>query len=160
MTDRPSNEPISAGAELNVSIAGQPHEAMSAALDDAMAKLSSVTGVMLPAESMMPPHVKGAPIVLSLIDAVCRSKNRREALAELVDFLAGQSPDCTIRGGIGTQKLNRLYDPKLGWLGPESSLFDPMRQWWEEPAPESETISDATLTKLDGSAVLTSCNKR
>lgn len=155
MTERPSNAPISAGAELNVSIAGQPHEGMTAALDDAMANLNAATGVIPPAESMMPPHSKGAPIVLSLIDAICRSKNRREAIAELVDFLAEQSPDCTIRGGIGADKLSRLYDPRLGWLGPESSLFDPLQQWWEQPAPEAEQVSDATLTHHDGSAVLT-----
>ena len=63
MNDRPSSEPISAGAELNVSIAGQSHEAVTAALDDAMAKLNSAAGMMPPADSMLPPHAKGAPIV-------------------------------------------------------------------------------------------------
>jgi biotin carboxyl carrier protein len=154
MNNRPATESPSAGAELNVSIAGSPHETMTAALDDAMAKLNMVTNVIPPAESMVPPHAKGAPIVLSLIDAICRSKHRREALAELVDFLAAQSPDCNVRGGIGNDKLNRLYDPRLGWLGPESSLFDPLHQWWEQPLPESAPTNDATLTQHDDTAVL------
>jgi multidrug resistance efflux pump len=156
MNHRPSTDTNSAEPELNVSIAGSSHDTMAAALDEAVAQLNRVTSGETPPPGHTP-HAIDASAVISLLQGICTSMTRREAVVELVTFLDARSADCTVRGGLGQDQLNRIYDPRLGWLGPESSLYDQLRDRWQIPSDdEQESSSTQVLQSADYTTVMMS----
>ena len=154
MNPRPTPDPNLAAAELNVSIAGNTHETIAAALDEAVARLDMVTAATVPVEQE--PHTRTADstIVLNLIHSICRSPHRRNAAVELATFLDARSSDCNVRCGMGQERIHRLYDPRLGWLGPESSLFDFYRTRWESGQTSQDITDHSRVTVTDQSTVL------
>jgi len=62
----------------------------------------------------------------------------------MVEWFAKAMPGVAVRCGIGTSKLNRLFDSRLGWLGSESSLHRELGSRWHE-----YTRNDAGSTLVD-----------
>ena len=115
---------------LRVSLAGSQHESMTAALDQAMAKLSAVTQTDGPGGDVSP---NTSTALFQLIEAMSSAPSRRDAAVALVGFLASQCNDCSVRCGFGRGRLTHLFDHRLGWLGPESSLQQGVAEQWESP---------------------------
>ncbi|TWU59918.1 hypothetical protein Poly51_01910 [Rubripirellula tenax] len=112
-----------------VSLAGPTADAMSAALDDAVAKLAAVAEC--PVSS--PPSQLDESTLLSmrLLEAMAIAPSRSESLRCLVATLASLCPDATVRGGLGNARLTRFVDSRLGWLGPESTLQQKAAAMWD-----------------------------
>ncbi len=154
MNSRSSSDTPSVAPELNVSIAGRSPETIAAALDEAVARLSIATGAQPPAAAEHQGDSINASAVLSLIESICKANNRREALGEIVVFIAARASHCTVRGGIGNDQLKQIYDPRLGWLGPESSLFVELRQRWQVHGQTCNEPGNAKLIQQADTAIL------
>ncbi|MFK8115285.1 MAG: efflux RND transporter periplasmic adaptor subunit [Rubripirellula sp.] len=116
---------------LSVSLAAtraNAADSVESALDDAVEKLNSV----IKPNVTKPAPVDAAAVTLELMNRILQAPSRRDAVAEMVDFLATLCPDCSVRCGMGKSNLNLLYDHRLGWLGSESSLHQDMSGLWGE----------------------------
>lgn len=69
---------------------------------------------------------------LAVIEAVANAKTRTNAVVALVKSAAGYFPNSNVRCGIGTTRLRRFYDSRLGWLTPASELFQHASESWDE----------------------------
>tara|TARA_R110002049_G_scaffold27321_2_gene94308 strand:- start:547420 stop:548832 length:1413 start_codon:yes stop_codon:yes gene_type:complete len=74
---------------------------------------------------------------LDLINDVACTANRLRAVECLVGNLARIFPNSSIRCAMGMNRLRRLYDLRLGWLGPQSSLRVEAESRWEMLSRES-----------------------
>ncbi|MCA9136450.1 MAG: efflux RND transporter periplasmic adaptor subunit [Planctomycetales bacterium] len=91
---------------------------------------------------------------LGLIEVAGEAKDQNECVVAMVGYLANQFPGSSVRCGIGTTRLRRYFDSRLGWLGPASDLFQMGCEVWEEDAatlpgrpaipPQSSTTSTST----------------
>ncbi len=154
MNPRPIPAAYPAGTELNVSIAGSSHETIAAAMDEAVARLNVVTSTIPRSEQERDTKSIDPTIALNLIHSICRAPHRRDAVAELVGFLDARSFSCNVRGGIGQVRIHRIYDPRLGWLGPESSLFDSFRDRWDSSQSNGDRSDHSQFLVTDDSSVL------
>ena len=68
---------------------------------------------------------------LQIVDELACSDNRMRAVESMVGNLATMFPDASIRCGVGTNRLKRLFDSRLGWLGPQSSLRVDAESNWQ-----------------------------
>ena len=137
-----SSEPParSEASPLRVSLAGQ-QSSITAALDDAVAKLNAVTGYEPPSNPEQtgdgqtartgPPQ--DATPLFQLIENMSAAASRRDAVTQMVELLTSQCGDCHVRCGLGRARLTHLFDSRLGWLGPESSLHQQASEQWESP---------------------------
>lgn len=148
----PDPESLLSSSPLSVSIAGE-QDYMTAALDDAVAKLSEATSSTDPSDPTQPddgqseralkkPTRVGPPQdstpLFELLEAVAAAPSRREAVAKIVDLLAQQCGDSNVRCAMGKSRLSFMYDSRLGWLGPESSLHQNAVDQWESPWQRSD----------------------
>lgn len=117
----PGNEPMS----LNVSLAGARHPggAIPLSVGYGLAGIDSV---------------EAANSLLTLIELMSATPGRRDAAVALVKSFAKEYGECSVRCGIGRSRLNHLYDIRLGWLGPESSLHQQHADQWRATDEESE----------------------
>lgn len=69
---------------------------------------------------------------LRLIESVAAAKDQLDAVSELVATLGKLFPGATVRCGLGGNRLHRLYDAKLGWLGPASDWFQQLNENWND----------------------------
>ncbi|QDV44673.1 hypothetical protein Enr13x_45410 [Stieleria neptunia] len=76
---------------------------------------------------------------VALIEAVVEAKDQSEAVMALVQCIAKQFPASSVRCGIGTTRLRRFYESRLGWLGPASELFQTAAESWDEESPSLPT---------------------
>ena len=151
----PRGNPHSGNA-IRVSLAGSADvprvsETMTAALDDAAAALSAVTGTAIPDDRATD---RDRQHQMQLIEIVSSAPSRRDAIAKLVDHLAEKSGH-PVRCGIGKDQLKLLYDARLGWLGPESSVHRAAADVWHAaadgslpPSPAIERTDDALAIHL------------
>ena len=58
------------------------------------------------------------------------TRNRVEATARMVEWFAKSLPGASVRCGLGSSRLRRFFDARLGWLGSESSLQRSMAGQW------------------------------
>lgn len=126
-------------SSLRVSLAGQQN-AINEALDDAVAKLHAAAAPEPPDDSGStedPPASPGPPQdaapLFQLIENMSAASSRRNAITQLVELLTTQCGDCHVRCGIGKERLVHFFDNRLGWLGPESSLYQQASEQWESP---------------------------
>ena len=85
------------------------------------------------------PTQKESPLDFdSLYLALSGGKNRRDATVRMVEWLAKALPGVNVRCGLGTKKLSRFFDARLGWLTSESNLQREMSAKWRDYA--SQTI--------------------
>ena len=129
--------------DLNVSIAGPDQnlhgqDSMTPALDEAIARLNKVEEL----EHAANPAIPDIGLALELLHRICAARTRREAVAAMVKFVDANSGACKARGGIGTDKLTRIYDPMLGWLGPESSIHEQLAHRWNTLCESGEDTVD------------------
>ncbi len=120
---------------LRVSLAQGEHESVVAALDDAMAKLNVAAGSADAGANA--PAVETAAL-FQLIESMSASSSRREAAMKLVEYLASQWSGASVRCGLGKGRLTQLFDSRLGWLGPESSLHQKDSADWDSPRRRSD----------------------
>ncbi|WP_442510883.1 efflux RND transporter periplasmic adaptor subunit [Novipirellula sp. SH528] len=65
-----------------------------------------------------PPEQLGK--LFEIVGAIAAADTRSDAMRVLTQEISRQFPDATVRCGVGNAHLKRLYDQRLGWLGPES----------------------------------------
>lgn len=99
------------------------------------------------AQSQSPAGVPGNALDALLL-AMSGSKNRVDAVVTMVEWFAKATPGVAVRCGIGTSKLKRLFDSRLGWLGSESSLHRELGARWHEYTGDGagSTLVDSQLT--------------
>lgn len=134
-----SQERTTIGLTPHVPAAGPSDEQLSVVIDDAIEKLaemseSSPDGVEQPSlraaaavRSLSDPSSdpsSSPPMPLPLIEALLAASCRADAASELVQTLSDAMPDAAVRCGMGATQLNRFFDARLGWLGPESQLHE------------------------------------
>ncbi len=85
----------------------------------------------------------------SLTIAMCRSRNRADAVVKLVEWIAQTHSVQSVCCGIGQAKLSRLFDARLGWLGAESSLHrDLAAKWTSLAATPSDDARSPLVLRL------------
>ncbi|QDT11676.1 efflux RND transporter periplasmic adaptor subunit [Planctomycetes bacterium K23_9] len=125
-------------AGLNVSLLGSSHrESAEAArhVDPTNATPESLAAFIVDEQrktSKNRPMVPRADVdrIMKLIETVSTAKDRAEAISLMVNQIAADLEGSTVRCGLGGKQLRRLYDQKLGWLGPESTLFVAAQERW------------------------------
>jgi hypothetical protein len=129
-----TNEPVSRTESLaNAALSAAP-----------VAKSHSVS----PADQK--PAPQGAALDLDgLYVAITAGRNRRDATARMVDWIAKTLPGTHVRCGLGTSRLRRFIDARLGWLGSESSLQRAMAGQWR-----AQLIDSAESSYDDGSITI------
>jgi len=82
-----------------------------------------------------------------LIFATSNARNRSGAVVAMVEWLAKSIPGCSVRCGIGTTKIKRLFDSRLGWLGAESSLHRELGARWQDYLEDdaASTFTDSQI---------------
>lgn len=99
----------------------------------------------------------------SVYRAICEGKNRSEAVTQLVEQLAKWTPGVQVRCGLGSHRLRRVYDARLGWIGTESVLYRSLSTLWselsatkrhEEPGLSMQVLK---LAKAESGAVALVC---
>ena len=68
----------------------------------------------------------------SLYLAMTSGKNRWDATARMVEWLAKHCPGANVRCGLGGKRLSRFFDARLGWLGAESNLQRELTAQWKQ----------------------------
>lgn len=81
---------------------------------------------------------------LMLIEAVAQTKDQNDAIVALTKQAAEILPHFSIRCGIGSTRLRRFYDSRLGWLGPASELFQSAAARWND----DETLSLSSVNPI------------
>ncbi len=139
---------------LRVSLAGTPQgpppdaeAAIAAALENAMANLNAASDSSAPeAGSTVPDSAR----VFALFAAMSSARSRRDAVVQFVQFLCSQS-EGAVRCGLGKGRINYLFDNRLGWLGPESSVHQQFASSWDAPSRrEDDPIIDGPSAFLRG----------
>ncbi|MEO1524684.1 MAG: HlyD family efflux transporter periplasmic adaptor subunit [Planctomycetota bacterium] len=85
---------------------------------------------------------------LSLIEAVAASKSQSESIEAIVGTLRKMFPEATIRCGVGSIRLSQLFDSKLGWLGPASSIFQQISEFWDDESQELNSSSSSSMQRF------------
>lgn len=144
----PESTSVATDSNLNVSLAGSqgaldPRNAdtLTAALEEAFAALDEIQegggDSPLPRGDLSP--------AMELISGMSRAASRRDAAVCLTEMIAAKCKDCTIRCGIGDQRLSRVYDARLGWLAADSPVYQQIANEWTTPkrragdTPEDQT---------------------
>lgn len=76
-----------------------------------------------------------------LIAAMAASRDRSAAAEQLVQHLAAQLPESSVRCGIGGSSLRRFFDHRLGWLEPENHLRSTAAEQWPHQVHRSVGVS-------------------
>ena len=79
---------------------------------------------------------------IALIEAVAEAKNRNHSMVALARYVAEQFPHSTVRCGIGSVRIRRLFDSHLGWLSPASEIFRQAELMWDEDSKTVPTKPD------------------
>ncbi len=154
-----SVNPPNADSSLHVSLVGSTDVAMTNALDDALEKLAEIS-------APPPPHPELSasqqsreteqdltqrilPLINDLLLATCRT----DAASLLVSQLCKHFDGASVRCGIGTSKLKRLVDARLGWLGPESALREEAVDRWRmlESSEHDQLRKDSLQALIESS---------
>ncbi|WP_186776422.1 efflux RND transporter periplasmic adaptor subunit [Rubripirellula reticaptiva] len=120
---------------------------MTAALDDAVTKLAAVAG-SAPVEVGSEKSTVNA-VVLVLIESLASAPSRGDALKQLVASIAAVCPEATVRGGIGKGRMTRFVDARLGWLGPESTLYQKSAAVWEGSSKRRASDQSSNASEVD-----------
>ncbi|MEL6110223.1 MAG: biotin/lipoyl-binding protein, partial [Planctomycetota bacterium] len=83
---------------------------------------------------------------MRLIESVAAAKDQADAAMELVTELARLFPGTNVRCGLGGNRLSRLCDAKLGWLGPSSDGFQQMNVSWNDESGTPKTADDSVAS--------------
>jgi len=136
-SDAPVTTDTSSQANIQVSLAGSqpamfPRDAdsITAALEEAVAALDEVHEGGGEESRLARSDMAQA---LELLAAMSRTASRRDAAVCLTEAIAAKCGDCTVRCGIGTERLNRVYDGRLGWLAPDSPVYRQIAETWRAP---------------------------
>ena len=76
---------------------------------------------------------------VALIERVAEAKDQSEAVMALVQCIAKQFPASKVCCGIGSVRMRRYYESRLGWLGPASELFQKAAESWDDETPSLPT---------------------
>ncbi len=145
----PAFDPTSAQRAQRVSLGGNSEQMMTAALDDAAAKLAAIAELTIAESGPSVDEAQANAIAMRLIESIASAPSRRDALKTLVSALASLCPEASVRGGLGRGgsgslgltrgRMSQFVDHRLGWLGPESSLYEKALRLW------SDTDSQASI---------------
>lgn len=96
---------------------------------------------------------------LELVEKAVDAKNRNECVVAIVNYIAIQLPNGSVRCGIGSTRLRRYFDCRLGWLGPASDLFQRASDLWQDdsvtlPTRPSLPSESKSTTSAEPIAVL------
>ena len=86
---------------------------------------------------------RGDVDVAKLLIDIATAETRGDAVKTLVMSLSKAHPEMSIRCGIGAKRMRRFYDPRLGWVGPESDLQRTLGTIWEIVHDQAYTESAA-----------------
>jgi multidrug efflux pump subunit AcrA (membrane-fusion protein) len=107
-----------------------------------------------PVVSMGGDSVQAANSLLRLIESMSSAPGRRDAAAEMTKSFAQEYGDCSVRCGLGRSRLNHLFDSRLGWLGPESSLHQQHSDQWATPDDDADDVpSDTPAVSCRGQVI-------
>lgn len=124
-------------ADTSTTLDQQESDPLSTALEEAISALDKVqAGDSEPTSS----RADLAP-ALELLAAMSRAPSRRDAAACLTRILGVKCADCEIRCGIGSERLARLYDARLGWLSVDSPTYRQIADDWTTPLPSDSKPS-------------------
>ncbi|TWT80012.1 HlyD family secretion protein [Planctomycetes bacterium CA13] len=70
--------------------------------------------------------------LFEIIRAIALTETRNDSVRVLTQELASRFPESKVRCGIGDNQLKRLFDHRLGWLGPESGPREQATKQWEQ----------------------------
>ncbi len=136
-----SQERMTIGLTPHAPAEGLSDEQLSVVIDDALERLAEMsqtsadgveqTSIRAAARSLTDPSPP-PPMTLPLIEALLAASCRADAASELVKTLSDAMPDAAVRCGIGAGQLNRFFDARLGWLGPESQLHQEAVVRWDD----------------------------
>ncbi|EMI15638.1 GAF domain-containing protein [Rhodopirellula maiorica SM1] len=121
----PPTDSLNPDAMLHVSLTGNKVKPRPAA--DQASQNSPDSGSESKAS---PPEQLGK--LFEIIGAIASAGTRVDAMRILTQEISRRFPDATVRCGIGNAQLKRLYDQRLGWLGPESGPRIAAAQQWTE----------------------------
>lgn len=133
---------------------GNDPPALSVSLIGAEPQASGPTPFSVGPGQPTPPDdvkVEAGNTLLLLIAAISTAPGRRDAAAELARSLAQQYGECGVRCGIGRSRMKHLFDSRLGWLGPESSLHQQHTDQWSaaEEEAESQELQAPSIKRRD-----------
>jgi len=108
------------------------------------------------------PQADGSPPpqlgqLFEILGAIASSETRSDAIRSLTTELARQFPETSVRCGIGGDRLRRLYDHRLGWLGPGSGPYESAARVWSETGRDHTGVTETKeslvlcLPRIDGS---------
>lgn len=85
----------------------------------------------------------------SLYLAMSHGRSRLEATIKMTEWLAKAMPGVNVRCGLGSTRLQRFFDSRLGWLGSESNLQRDLASRWglfaSDGAESSASHSQITI---------------
>ncbi|TWU24217.1 hypothetical protein Pla52o_21430 [Novipirellula galeiformis] len=131
----PQAEAYQTDAMLHVSLSDKT--ATSGAAAPAPSPLASNPSAEAPRSEPSPASTGQKPPaqlgkLFEIIGAIAAADTRRDAARIMTHELSRRYPDATVRCGIGNTQLKRLYDHRLGWIGPESGPRVVAAQQWSE----------------------------
>ncbi len=116
-------------ADTSTALDQQQNDPLTDALEEAITALDKVqVGDVEPMSS----RTDLAP-AFELLAAMSQTASRRDAAACLTRILGIKCADCEIRCGIGSERLSRLYDARLGWLSTDSPTYRQIADDWTTP---------------------------
>ena len=133
----------------------RPSDSVQAALEEAMQALEAATGSSAQERfgNDADENSKSRER-FQVVQQMAEALSRREATACLVQYLAGAAGVSAVRCGIGKSKLHALLDHQLGWLGPESLLFQEAAARWSDAAEDAgEEESPRAVTRASTSEI-------
>jgi multidrug efflux pump subunit AcrA (membrane-fusion protein) len=139
------------GADISVDAIAKQLMAMRGELRDAIGDETTQADANLPADELSrfnqtPPPGAATPVkqgdvdVAKLLIDIATAETRADAIKTLVTSLSKAHSGMTIRCGIGAKRMRRFYDPRLGWVGPESTLQRTLGSIWERVHDQSDTM--------------------
>ncbi|WP_372720912.1 efflux RND transporter periplasmic adaptor subunit [Novipirellula sp.] len=118
------SEAFKTDAMLHVSLTGNKVKPRPAATDPSSEKTTGPSTT----SNQSPPEQLGN--LFEIIGAIASADTRVDAMRIMTQEISRRFPDATVRCGLGNARLKRLYDQRLGWLGPESGpRIAAAKQW-------------------------------
>ena len=134
---------------IQVSLAGaaptlipQDPDELTAALEEAVAALEEVKDSGAETVRSKSDLTPALDVLMQMSAAV----SRRDAAVCLAKAIAAKGADCNIRCGLGSERLSRIYDARLGWLSNDSAVYRQIAEDWSAPKRRSDDPADEEVT--------------